>query len=253
MKKLLVALLALAMLFAFTACDDTNNVKSVDVATLDELNTALAALPESGVQVINITANISDVAAQINVTEDVEINGNNHKISWTGKDISDKTKASAILVTSDSTIKNLTIEGTATVGSERKWVEGEYGIKVAENANVTLENITVTKMNAGIQVQSSTVTLAGTINVDGNAWAGIAVAKETAGNNQEGLLKINGATITCDDDPETVPAIYLDGKDVGSVEGLPETFVTKTEKGTNADQTWYLTPDQKTASEQPEA
>ena len=252
MKKLLVALLALALVFAFTSCDDTNNVKSVDVATLEELNAALEALPESGVQVINITADISDVDAQINVTDDVEINGNNHKITWKGTGL-DKTKASAILVTSDSTIKNLTIEGNATVGSERKWVEGEYGIKVAENASATLENITVTKMNAGIQVQSSTVTLKGTINVDGNAWAGIAVAKETVGNDQKGLLKINGATIVCDDDPATVPAIYLDGTDVGSVEGLPSTFKTEKEKGTNADQTWYLTPDQKATVEQPEA
>ena len=253
MKKLFVALLALALVFSFTSCDDSNNVKSVDVATLEELNTALTELPESGVQVINITKDIENVTAQINVTEDVEINGNNHKITWTGKDITDAAKASAILVVSDSTIKNLTIEGNATVGSERKWVEGEYGIKVAENASATLENITVTKMNAGIQVQSSTVTLNGTIDVDGNAWAGIAVAKETVGNDQKGLLKINGATIVCDDDPATVPAIYLDGTDVGSVEGLPSTFKTETNKGTNSDQTWYLTPDQKTTAGQPEA
>ena len=243
MKKLFVALLALALVFSFTSCDDSNNVKSVDVATLEELNTALTELPESGVQVINITKDIENVTAQINVTEDVEINGNNHKITWTGKDITDAAKASAILVVSDSTIKNLTIEGNATVGAERDWVEGEYGIKVAQNADVTLENITVTKMNAGIQVQSSTVTLNGTINVDGNAWAGIAVARET-GNEQMGVLEINGAKIVCNDDSEFVPAIYLDGEAVGSVVGLPSTFTTETEKGSNQNQTWYLTPEQ---------
>ena len=188
MKKFIVALLAIAMVFAFSSCDDTSNLKSVDVATLEELNSALAALPESGVQVINITADIPNVAAQINVTEDVEINGNGHEISWSGTGL-DKDKASAILVTSDSTIKNLTIKGNATLGDGRKWVEGEFGIKVAENSDAVLENIIVTKMNAGIQVQSSTVTLKGTINVDDNAWAGIAVTKESVGNEQKGDRK----------------------------------------------------------------
>ena len=248
MKKFIVALLAIAMVFAFSSCDDTSNLKSVDVATLEELNSALAALPESGVQVINITADIPNVAAQINVTEDVEINGNGHEISWSGTGL-DKDKASAILVTSDSTIKNLTIKGNATLGDGRKWVEGEFGIKVAENSDAVLENIIVTKMNAGIQVQSSTVTLKGTINVDDNAWAGIAVTKESVGNEQKGLLKINGATIVCNDNRETVPAIYLDGEDVGSVEGLPSTFTTETGKGNDLKQTWYLTPEQTPAEE----
>ena len=138
MRKLLVALLALALVFSFTACDDTNGLKSVDVDTIEKLNDALEKLPESGVQVINITADIPNVATPINVTEDVEINGNNHKISWTGMSLA-KDKASAILVTSDSTIKNLTIEGKATVGNDRKWVEGEFGIKVAENSDVVLD------------------------------------------------------------------------------------------------------------------
>ena len=242
MKKFIVALLAIAMVFAFSSCDDTNDLKSVDVATLEDLNTALAALPESGVQVINITEDIPNVDAQINVTEDVEINGNDHVISWIGKGL-EKDKASAILVTSDSTIKNLTIKGNATVGEKRNWVDGEYGIKVAENSDAVLENITVTKMNAGIQVQSSTVTLKGTIDVDGNAWAGIAVARET-GNDQMGVLEINGAKIVCNDDSKTVPAIYLDGIGVGSVEGLPSTFTTENGKGNDENQTWYLTPEQ---------
>ena len=74
--------------------------------------------------------------------------------------------------------------------------------------NVTLENVTVTAANAGIQVNSSEVTLSGTITVSDNEWGGIEVCKGS-GIDNGGTLNINGATVVCSD--TDVPAIWIDG------------------------------------------
>ena len=125
---------------------------------------------------------------------------------------------------------------------EAEWHTGEYGIKIFDSSEVTLQNIAVTDCNAGILVSSSSVTADGEIAVGGNAFGGIEVSVGSAGGNSS-LTFASSAVITCGD--ETVPAVWIDGAAAGTSsvsDGTNSlTAYTNSEKD---DQIWYLASDQ---------
>lgn len=163
--------------------------------------------------------------AQLALSAALTVNGNGKTITSTN--INNETgKSAGILVTaSGAAIKNLTVSGPNNTATT--WDNGEYGIMVYNATNVTLENVTVTAANAGIQVNSSEVTLSGTITVSDNEWGGIEVCKGS-GLDNSGTLNINGAAVVCSD--TDVPAIWIDGTtaEAGVVIGADSLYTSNT-------------------------
>lgn len=163
-----------------------------------------AAAVAAGQNIVVTAAFAADT--QLNVPGAITVNGRNLTITSTN-DADDAEDAAGILVTGAAAIKNLTVSGPNNTTTA--WDEGEYGIKVYNAENVTLQDVTVTGANAGIQVNSSAVTLAGTVTVSGNEWGGIEVCKSSNEGLTAGTLNINGAAVVCTD--TAVPAIWIDG------------------------------------------
>lgn len=163
-----------------------------------------AAAVAAGQNIVVTAAFTADT--QLNVPGAITVNGRNLTITSTN-DADDAEDAAGILVTGAAAIKNLTVSGPNSTTTA--WDEGEYGIKVYNAENVTLQDVTVTGANAGIQVNSSAVTLAGTVTVSGNEWGGIEVCKSSNEGLTAGTLNINGAAVVCTD--TAVPAIWIDG------------------------------------------
>lgn len=197
----------------------------VDTATVGSADELATALSNESITTINLSSSF-EAASEIVVGRPVTINGNSNTI--TSKNASENAQQSAgILVASDGvTLRNLTVSGPNNNPSG--WDSGEYGIKVFNANDVTLENVTVTAANAGIQVNSSEVTLAGTITVSGNEFGGIEVCKSSEEGMQAGKLNLNGATVVCSD--SAVPAIWIDGTtaEAGVVTGADSLYTSNT-------------------------
>ncbi len=179
-----------------------------------------------------------NLESQLTITKKISIDGNGKTITRktpTDGTFSDK---SIILVskTDGVEIKNLNVSGT---GIQTAWNEGEFGIKVWESTNTVLENVSVTKTNAGIQVLSSDVVVKGTITLDGNTYGGIGVDKSSTSTDL-GSLVIDGANIVCSS--EKVPAIWLESEMNAIISG--EANLTKAEIETEGDKIYYFTTTQ---------
>ncbi len=145
--------------------------KSVrDVATKDEL---IAAINDPGVKTINLTKDIT-TTAKTTITRDVTINGNGHKIA---------------IDTEDNTV----------------W-DGLYVLQ-AYKCNVTISDITLTGGNAGLLVQGSKVTVKGTLDVSGNGFGGIELAK--AGDAMPSLV-LTDAEVLNTTEAYKLPTIWED-------------------------------------------
>lgn len=201
-------------------------------AQADSEETLAAALAgEAGT--IVLTGNIT-TAAQVNVTRAVTINGNGKTLTASSR-AGEAAQKAGILVGSDTNavkITNLTVSGPNTTtadNGEKKWDDGEYGIKVYDSTQVLLDKVTVTAANAGIQVNSSTVALSGAVTVSGNEWGGIEVCKsESSAALPAGTLNINGAIVVCTD--QDIPAVWIDGTtaDAGIVNGAENLYTYTT-------------------------
>ena len=250
MKRIIMAVLAIAvMLMAFTSCrqvyipwplpgmgDDTQQRPEGD--PINSADGFEEAIKNGGT--FYLADDISDMATQLNI--DIEngktlvIDGNKKTISRdVGESGGVNEKAIVQILSGNVILKNMTIDG---INPPTKWNTGEFGIKVyGQDATVTLENVTVTKCNAGILVDGSTVTLNGTIDLSGNYAGGINVDTKSG---KLGTVNISsGATIVCTDDGK--PAIWLDAEGKGTINDITNTL----EKFKNKDnQIWYLTPSQ---------
>ena len=164
-----------------------------------------------------LTADIP-LDSQLNITASIVLDGQGkYAISrdTAGNSEAAEETDSIIQITADDVIlKNLTIKGSS-VDSDG-WDYGEYGIKVYDADNVTFNGVTVTAVNAGIQVNGSNVTLEGVTTVTGNIFGGIEVSKGKAEGLVASILTINGS-ITCTD--EDVPAVWIDIIKDGTVTG----------------------------------
>lgn len=111
------------------------------------------------------------------------------------------------------TIKDLTVVGPNT---NTGWDNGEYGIKVYA-VDATLEDVTVTGANAGIQITGATLTLKGTIDVSGNEFGGIELAKNSS-TSTAAVLDITDATlVNTTEDP--TPTAWADAEFDGTITG----------------------------------
>lgn len=170
-----------------------------------------------------ILAGDVELSKQVTISKPIVIDGNGKAISRktpTDGTVSDK---SIILVSSNNVVlKNLKVSGTDT---QTNWNEGEFGIKVYNATNVVLENVSVANTNAGIQVNSSDVTLTGKIDVSGNTYGGIAVDQGSS-LEKKGKLTIDPSSeVICTD--ENTPAIWLESADKAEIVGADKLFSYK--------------------------
>lgn len=145
--------------------------KSVkDVSTEAELR---AALDDTNVKTINITKDMT-LAAKVNIVRDVTINGNSHKLSM---DLEDNT------------------------------VWGGHYILQAYRCNVTISDITLTGGNAGLLVNGAKVTVKGALDVSGNGFGGIEIAKS---GEFAPSLDLTNATLKNTTEAYKLPTIWED-------------------------------------------
>lgn len=224
----------------------------VEVKTEAELKAKLA---DQSVSEIKLGENIT-VNEQLVVSRQVAIHGQGHTIARAGNDAGVVAgSAAGILVEGDGavSIDNLTVSGPNT--SNLGWDSGEYGIKVYNAKNVILQDVRVIGANAGIQVNSSTVKLAGTVDVSGNEFGGIEVCKSANEGLENPSLDVTGATLkNADEDAFSNPTIWVDGYncgenlhpgslDISVVQGfdmVKGTVKSIHDAGSNKHQLWFL-------------
>ena len=198
---------------------------------------------ENGSGEYTLTADITGLTSQVSIKAPITINGAGHTISAktpiTG---ADKATASIILIEVDNVVlKDLSVNGTREYTPRQGWQEGEFGIKVWNAKGVVLEDVKVSNVNAGIQVNSAEVTIKGTENeLSNNNWGGIGVTTDTSETLIPGKLVIaEGTKIACTD--EQSPVVWTES--TGAVDGKSGLISFKVTSN-NESQTWYITEDQ---------
>lgn len=163
--------------------------------TLANLDTVLSKLQDGDKIVLDSDLTVTK---QLTLPKSVTLDGNGHTI-FANYAYTDNSNNSAILVSkNDTTIKNLTVDGTAGTGLQ--------GINIYQAQNVVLQNVT-SKNNdkSGVNVNGSTVTIDGITTAD-NGWHGVDVDKAGA------VLTIRGVNQHSDNLP-----VYVDNTAVGQV------------------------------------
>lgn len=181
-----------------------------------------SALEDGNYDTIRLTKDIKIPAGEnLVVTNPITIDGQSHKLSFTGLDNQPNDVNDALVIAAeDVTVKDLAVD--AGLGELKlKW-KGVYAIQAYDTTGVTLEGVTVFGANRGIYVNSSEVTLEGEIDVSGNGFGGIEVSngQNVAGNPE--LTVNDGTTIVNNDEAYRMPTVLVDeitalgGKDAAS-------------------------------------
>ena len=168
-----------------------------NVSNLSELETALA---NGNIKIINLT---NDIQADktLEVTRPLTINGQNG-----AKTISFDNKNGMQLVNSGETrLENVNLQITQNAPG---W-QGIYALQVYGATNAVLKNVTATGADGGILVNGSDVSLEGIVNVTGNEFGGIEVAK---GALAEKMPRLSGTSENLKNDTEEAgkPTIWID-------------------------------------------
>ena len=184
LKKIMMMVLVGA--FAFVPMVSVNAAET-DIKQVSTGEEFLAAIKDENVTNIELTDDI-EITERGVITTTKNINGNGHKITYTGsfKNGGDNT----------------------TWGSDTSDGDGIYVI-LAWHTDVTLSSITLTGGNVGLSANGANVTLEGTIDVSGNGFGGIEV---TDGQDDPRLpsLTING-TIVNTTETDLTPTLWTDG------------------------------------------
>ncbi|WEK54687.1 MAG: S-layer homology domain-containing protein [Candidatus Cohnella colombiensis] len=167
------------------------SLESAYVATEAALRAALA---ETNVYNVYITADINNISSTIVIDRHVTINAGSHKLTFstdfTGRPAGQR---QGILVQADSvSINNLEV----VIPSATGW-NGVYGVQ-AYDSEVAFSNYKGSGADAALLVNGSTVTLTGTTTVSGNEFGGIEVAKGTAAV-KESVLTLAGPLVNTDE------------------------------------------------------
>jgi hypothetical protein len=213
-----------------------NAATVVDVAEVADLPQLQAALANSQISTINVTADISGVEARIVVDRAVVINGGDHTISFTDaiNTSGPGTRHGIAVQANGVSIKDLAVKMTP----KDKW-QGVYALQVYNATGVTLENFTGSGADAALLVNGSEVTLTGATTVSGNEFGGIEVSKGTAAT-QASKLTVEG-TLVNGTEAAGKPTIWIVG-DQGTVTktGTPLTSKTVVKDGNETQTHYYL-------------
>ena len=163
-----------------------------------------------GAKSITLVENIEVPTGNLELGQVTEFNGN-------GKTITFNSTGQNLVSTNPCTIENVVVSNTS--GSTEEW-NSTYGIQ-CYNGDYIVRNCTVSGCNGGILVNSSTVTLEGTIDVSDNKFGGIEVSKSSA-LERYSVLNVNGASLVNTTEEYGKPTIWTDGEGntVNGAEGL---------------------------------
>ena len=203
--------------------DEPEPEEPTEVATEEDLKQAIT----EGKKEVKLTDNISVPSGNLTLGEVEHFDGN-------GKTITFGTTGQNLVALKDATIENVTVENTVAT---EDW-SSTYGIQ-CYNGDYTIKNVKAKGGNAGILVNSSNVTLEGTIDVSGNEFGGIEVSKSSNTQLQPSTLNINGATIVNTTEEFRKPTIWIDGAEDGNVVNGAESMFATTELVENQIQ-YYL-------------
>ncbi|MCM3389137.1 S-layer homology domain-containing protein [Ureibacillus chungkukjangi] len=140
---------------------------AVEASTIEELQAALA---DTHVKTINVTADIKNLTERIVIDRAVTINGGGHTISFTDaiNDLAYGSRQGIVVMASNVAVKDLNVQLT----EKAEW-QGAYAVQVYNAQNVAIHNLAATGADAGLLVNGSKVKLTGTIDVSGNEFGGI--------------------------------------------------------------------------------
>jgi hypothetical protein len=214
---------------------EAQNATTKNVKDLVELKAALA---NTNIEAINITADISDIGEALVVDRAVAINGTSKVLTFTNAlNTLENGKRQGILVLSSGVEIN---DVTVTMSGEANKWQGVYGIQVYNATDVTLKDVTVSGADGGILVNGSEVELTGTTTVSGNEFGGIEVSKGTAAELTNSTLTVTGNLVNASE-AYGKPSIWL-VNDQGVVTGTnAPTAINTTIK---VDQTQYYALDE---------
>lgn len=186
------------------------NVFAEETATVYNETTLKEAISNHDITKIVLSEDI-ETHEKINITRDLAIDGNNHTIRYAG-----------------------TFKGT----TDKTIWDSIYVIQVYL-ANVTIKDIKLTGGNAGLLVNGANVKLEGNIDLSGNGWGGIEIAKGIGVTDTPKLELDSTTKITNSDETTKKPTIWVpddtngalmevDGKEI-SLEAGAEFSIAKVE------------------------
>ncbi len=164
--------------------DANKAIDSTTIANVKNVEELEDALEDNRIKTINLTVNL-EISERIIVNRPVTINGANHTIEF--------------------------------VGDNDGW-NSNYVIQVYNTADVTIRDINLTGGDAALLVNSSSVKLAGTIDVSGNEFGGI---ESSVGKNltSKPELDVKDATFVNSTEAYGLPTIWED-QITGSLVGV---------------------------------
>ena len=188
---------------AVTLERDPANVDVTDEATLR------AALANPDVTTINVK-NDFPVASSVVLDRPLTFNGGGFTLSFSDG------PGSRVIITAESVVNDLKVNAGLT--NPAAW-NSAYGIQVY-NTKATLNNLSASGGNAGLMVNSSDVTLKGTITLSGNGFGGMEVSQSpTLAPARKPSLTGANVTFVNADDASLKPTIWVDkyAADFGSL------------------------------------
>ena len=174
------------------------NSEFVPVEVNDE--SSLKEAISEGAKSITLVDNIEVPTGNLSLGQVTEFNGN-------GKTITFNSTGQNLVAINPCIIENVVVSNTS--GSTEVW-NSTYGIQ-CYNGDYIVKNCTVNGCNGGILVNSSTVTLEGTIDVSDNKFGGIEVSKSST-LERHSVLNINGASLVNTTEEYGKPTIWTDGE-----------------------------------------
>ena len=177
-----------------------------------------AALDNPEIETIALTSDFS-TAALVSVGRAVDIDGQNHTITFTN------TGQNFVVLASGATVHDLTIKNTAETA---EW-NSTYGIQFY-NGTYDICDITSTGGNAGILINSSTVTIGSGVDVSGNSFGGIEVSKSSNPEMPASQATINAA-IANTTEAYGKPTVWTDGENATVIDNTGMTANSEVKEG----------------------
>ena len=211
--------------------EDTTYVNNPNYGTViaDSAEAIEEAATNPDITTLAINAPIS-TTANVQFDKPMTIEGN-------GNTVTQETTGKTFTMTQDSTVSNIEIESTA---DNTDW-HSSYALQFYTGEH-TVSNVKLSGGNAGIIVNSSTVSLEGTIDVSNNTFGGIEVSKGSAEGLTAGVLNINGATLVNTTEAYGKPTIWIDGNtdEEGIVNGAEALTMVEVPHGETTQKQFYL-------------
>ena len=177
-----------------------------------------AALENPDIETIALTSNFS-TAATVSVGRAVDIDGQNHTITFTN------TGQNLVVLASGASVHDLTIQNTAETTD---W-NSTYCIQYY-NGTYDIHDIKTTGGNAGILVNSSTATLGSGVDVSGNNFGGIEVSQSSNPHMSASQLTINSVIVNTTE-AYGKPTVWTDGENATVVDNTGMTANSEVKAG----------------------